>query len=142
MTAITSSARLDAEALPPQPASPASVAWRRFRRHRLAMIGMFMLIAVTLFVTAGSLFVSGYCAGLRRDVVGERWANCNDMAMIRLLAREDAGLAIIPPIVVRDELGAGTLVEAARLDGISETFFAVTQRRRFPNPLLKEILRH
>jgi len=62
------------------------------------------------------------------------------MAMIRLLARADAGLAIIPPIVVQDELAAGTLVEAARLDGIGETFTAVTLQRRFPNPLLAEVL--
>lgn len=67
-------------------------------------------------------------------------AEVDDMAMIRLLARADAGLAIIPPIVVRDELSSGVLVEAARLDGITETFFAVTQTRRFPNPLLSEIV--
>jgi LysR family transcriptional activator of nhaA len=67
-------------------------------------------------------------------------AEVDDMAMLRLLARADAGLAIIPQIVVRDELQSGTLVEAARLDGISETFFAVTQTRRFPNSLLTEVL--
>jgi LysR family transcriptional activator of nhaA len=67
-------------------------------------------------------------------------AEVDDMAMIRLLARADAGLAIIPPIVVQDELAAGTLVEAARLDGIGETFTAVTLQRRFPNPLLAEVL--
>jgi LysR family transcriptional regulator, transcriptional activator of nhaA len=68
-------------------------------------------------------------------------AEVDDMAMIRLLARADAGLAIIPPIVVRDELQSGLLVEAARLDGISEAFLAVTLERRFPNPLLAEVLR-
>jgi LysR family transcriptional activator of nhaA len=68
-------------------------------------------------------------------------AEVDDMAMIRLLARADAGLAIIPPIVVQDELRAGLLVEAARLDDIRETFFAVTLQRRFPNPLLAEVLR-
>ncbi|WP_135449796.1 LysR family transcriptional regulator [Tabrizicola caldifontis] len=67
-------------------------------------------------------------------------AEVDDMAMIRLLVRADAGLAIIPPIVVQDELQAGTLVEAARLDGISETFLAVTRERRFPNPLLADVL--
>ncbi len=67
-------------------------------------------------------------------------AEVDDMAMIRLLARADAGLAIIPPIVVRDELLSGTLVEASRLDGIGETFFAVTRERRFPNPLLTDVL--
>ncbi len=67
-------------------------------------------------------------------------AEADDMAMIRLLAREDAGLAIIPPIVVRDELRAGLLVEAATLDGIGESFLAVTLQRRFPNPLLAGLL--
>ncbi len=67
-------------------------------------------------------------------------AEVDDMAMIRLLARADAGLAIIPPIVVRDELSSGTLVEASRLDGISETFLAITRDRRFPNPLLSDVL--
>ncbi len=67
-------------------------------------------------------------------------AEVEDMAMLRLLAREDAGLAVIPPIVVQDELAAGLLVEAARLDDVVETFLAVTAARRFPNPLLSEVL--
>jgi LysR family transcriptional activator of nhaA len=67
-------------------------------------------------------------------------AEVEDMAMLRLLAREDAGLAVIPPIVVQDELAAGLLIEAARLDDVTETFHAVTAARRFPNPLLSELL--
>ena len=78
----------------------------------------------------------------RLDVQPMLAAEVDDMAMIRLLARADAGLAIIPPIVVRDELLSGDLVEAARLDPISETFIAVTLQRRFPNPLLAEVLAH
>jgi LysR family transcriptional regulator, transcriptional activator of nhaA len=66
-------------------------------------------------------------------------AEADDMAMLRLFARENAGLAVIPPIVVRDELAAGVLTEAATLDGITEVFFAVTLERRFPNPLLAEL---
>ena len=76
----------------------------------------------------------------RLQVAPSYAAEVDDMAMIRLLARADAGLAIIPPIVVRDELQSGALVEASRLDGIVETFFAVTRERRFPNPLLKDVL--
>lgn len=68
-------------------------------------------------------------------------AEADDMAMLRLLAREDAGLAVIPPIVVRDELSAGTLVEVAQLDGIREHFMAVTRPRRFPHPVVEELLR-
>jgi len=61
------------------------------------------------------------------------------MAMMRLLSREDAGLAVIPPIVVRDELAAELLVEAHRLPGIVETFLAVMLERRFPNPIAQEL---
>lgn len=67
-------------------------------------------------------------------------AEADDMAMLRLLAREDAGLAVIPPIVVRDELATGLLVEAMRLEGIAESFHVVTLQRRFPNPLVAELL--
>lgn len=76
----------------------------------------------------------------RLGVVPTIAAEADDMAMMRLLAREDAGLSVIPPIVVRDELAAGSLVELARLDGISESFCAVTIQRRFPNPLVAEVL--
>lgn len=67
-------------------------------------------------------------------------AEVDDMAMLRLLAREDAGLAVIPRIVVQDELASGLLVEVARLPDISEVFLAVTRPRRFPNPLLTTLL--
>lgn len=67
-------------------------------------------------------------------------AEADDMAMLRLLAREDAGLAVIPPIVVRDELASGRLVEAVRLGDLAEVFLAVTGMRRFPNPLLAQVL--
>jgi len=67
-------------------------------------------------------------------------AEVEDMAMLRLLAREDAGLAVIPPIVVQDELAAGLLIEAAHFNDVTETFQAVTTARRFPNPLLSEVL--
>ncbi|MBA4326089.1 MAG: LysR family transcriptional regulator [Rhodobacter sp.] len=76
----------------------------------------------------------------RMQVTPVHAAEVDDMAMIRLLARADAGLAVIPAIVVRDELQSGALVEASRLDGIGETFFAVTRERRFPNPLLADVL--
>ncbi|SHN55507.1 LysR family transcriptional regulator [Erythrobacter sanguineus] len=67
-------------------------------------------------------------------------AEADDMAMIRLLARSDAGVAVIPPIVVQDELGAGLLYELFQLPEITEQFCAVTIARTFPNPLLKDVL--
>lgn len=74
--------------------------------------------------------------GIRPRIIAE----VEDMAMMRLLAREDIGLAVLPPIVVKDELEAGVLVEADQLPGIAETFYAVTMKRKFPNPLLRELL--
>lgn len=67
-------------------------------------------------------------------------AEGDDMAMLRLLARDKAGLAVIPPIVVQDELHNGILVEISQLPGLTESFYAVTLTRRYPNPLLKEII--
>lgn len=67
-------------------------------------------------------------------------AEIDDMAMMRLLTREGFGLAIVPPIVVRDELQSGLLVEFAALPDLRETFYAVTVERRFPNPLIAALI--
>lgn len=67
-------------------------------------------------------------------------AEVDDMAMLRLLTREGMGLAVAPPIVVRDELGAGVLCELGPLPGLTESFYAITPKRRFPNPVLAELL--
>lgn len=68
-------------------------------------------------------------------------AEVDDMAMMRLLARDGVGLAVLPPIVVRDELATGSLVELAQLPQVTESFYAVTLDRRFPNPLVAALLR-
>ena len=76
--------------------------------------------------------------GLRPQIAAE----VDDMAMMRLLAREGIGLAVLPPIVVQDELSSGRLREAGRLPGIGETFYAVTIKRRLPIPILTELLKN
>jgi LysR family transcriptional activator of nhaA len=67
-------------------------------------------------------------------------AEVDDMAMLRLLAREGIGLAVVPPIVVKDELESGVLTEIGQINGLSETFYAITLSRRFPNPLVRNLL--
>ena len=67
-------------------------------------------------------------------------AEVDDMAMLRLLAREGHGLALAPSIVVRDELESGLLVEFARVEQLEERFYALTAMRRFPNPSLATLL--
>jgi LysR family transcriptional activator of nhaA len=74
--------------------------------------------------------------GIRPQIAAE----VDDMAMMRLLAREGIGLAVLPPIVVKEELASGLLIEADELPGIVEAFYAVTVERRFPNPMLKLLL--
>ncbi|PRX37217.1 LysR family transcriptional regulator, transcriptional activator of nhaA [Meinhardsimonia xiamenensis] len=91
--------------------------------------------------TAESPLRAGFDALLESfSIVPRILAEADDMAMLRLLARSGAGLAVVPPIVVQDELASGRLAELARLDGLTETFYAVTLRRRFPNPLVREAL--
>lgn len=73
--------------------------------------------------------------GIRPTIAVE----ADDMAMLRLIARERTGLAVLPPIVVRDELASGVLTEIAQLPDLVETFHAITLKRRFPNPLLRQL---
>ncbi|APE30665.1 LysR family transcriptional regulator [Halomonas aestuarii] len=67
-------------------------------------------------------------------------AEVDDMAMMRLLARDTHHLAVMPPVVVRDELRAGTLTDFGALPGVFEEFYAITIRRRFESPLVKRLL--
>lgn len=67
-------------------------------------------------------------------------ADVDDMAMVRLLARGGAGLAVAPAVVVADELASGRLATVADDLGISETFYALTIPRSFPHPLLKTLV--
>ena len=76
-------------------------------------------------------------AGIRPNILAE----VDDMAMLRLLAREREGVTLVPPIVVRDELKSGTLIEHCRIPEVTEKFYAIVQKRRFPNQLLAEILK-
>lgn len=76
----------------------------------------------------------------RLGVTPQIAAEVEDMAMMRLLAREGAGLAVLPPIVVKEELEAGILIELDILTGVEENFVAVTTRRKFPNPLTGELI--
>jgi LysR family transcriptional activator of nhaA len=74
--------------------------------------------------------------GLRCRVLAE----VDDMAMLRLLARDTLGVAMLPPVVVRDELHSGVLQEYAVVPHLFESFYAITVQRHFEPPLLKALL--
>jgi LysR family transcriptional activator of nhaA len=67
-------------------------------------------------------------------------AEVDDMALLRLLARDAGGIALVPSVVVRDELKSGALVEHAVVPDLHENFYAITVPRRFAPPLLRELL--
>lgn len=67
-------------------------------------------------------------------------AEADDMAMLRLIARDTEAIALLPPVVVKDELNTGRLKELYQIPDIHETFYAVTATRRYPNPYLKTLL--
>jgi LysR family transcriptional regulator, transcriptional activator of nhaA len=76
-------------------------------------------------------------AGVRPRVLAE----VDDMAMMRLLAREGEGLALVPPVVVIDEIQRKELVKTHTIAQIHETFYAISPSRKFPNPLVGELVR-
>jgi LysR family transcriptional activator of nhaA len=74
--------------------------------------------------------------GLRPNVRAE----VDDMAMLRLLARDAGAPALVPTVVVQDELRSGVLRELAVVPGLHEQFYAITVKRHFTPPLLKSLL--
>jgi LysR family transcriptional activator of nhaA len=67
-------------------------------------------------------------------------AEVDDMATMRLLARDTEAVALVPSVVVRDELRSGLLSELCVVPGLLETFYAITVDRRFQHPLIKALL--
>lgn len=67
-------------------------------------------------------------------------AEVDDMAMMRLLTRDTGHFAIMPPVVVRDEMKSGALADYGALPGVFEEFYAISIRRQFETPALRELL--
>ncbi|MDX1341611.1 MAG: LysR family transcriptional regulator [Reinekea sp.] len=68
-------------------------------------------------------------------------AESNDMAMLRLLARDTGALSVLPPVVVKDEIEQGILEEYQRIPDIFENFYAITTQRKFVPEIVLELLR-
>jgi LysR family transcriptional activator of nhaA len=66
-------------------------------------------------------------------------AEVDDMALLRLLARDSDSVALLPRVVVQDELEAGALVEYGVVPDLHEDFWSITVQRRFEPPLLKAL---
>ncbi len=67
-------------------------------------------------------------------------AEVDDMALLRLLARDSDGVALMPTIVAQDELRSGRLVELAVVPDLYENFYGVTVQRRYEPSLIGQLL--
>lgn len=67
-------------------------------------------------------------------------AEADDMAMLRLLARDTGALAVMPEVVVKDELKQGKLVNYLTLPNVYENFYALTVKRQRQSPLINELI--
>ena len=68
-------------------------------------------------------------------------AEVDDMAMLRLLVRDSDSVALVPSVVVQDELGSKQLSEYCVVPNLHENFYAISVKRQFESPLLKALLR-
>ncbi len=67
-------------------------------------------------------------------------AEVDDMAMLRLLARDSNYVSLVPAVVVLDELRSGLLEEYVAVPNLFEEFYAITVRRQYQHPLLRSLL--
>ena len=80
---------------------------------------------------------------VRCEQLGIRYrvrAEVDDMALLRLLARDSDAIALVPAVVVQDELSTGRLVEYAVVPDLHENFYGVTIQRRYEPPLVQALL--
>ena len=67
-------------------------------------------------------------------------AEVDDMAMLRLVARDSGWLTVLPEVVVQDELLAGVLVTVGRSTLLQENFYAITTLHRHRMERLEQLL--
>ncbi|MEO5795261.1 MAG: LysR family transcriptional regulator [Rhodoferax sp.] len=67
-------------------------------------------------------------------------AEVDDMAMLRLIARDSGWLTVLPEVVVQDELQAGILVAVGHSTALQERFYAITTPHRHRIELLEQLL--
>ena len=134
---------------------PAHVTKRHFRCRRLARQPVSIVSARRVRfrfpadLAAHAMILPGTASELRLefdalcDRLGVRirvLAEVDDMATIRLLAADSDALALVPSVVVRDELRQGLVHELCVVPEIAESFYAVTLERRFQHPLARLLL--
>jgi LysR family transcriptional regulator, transcriptional activator of nhaA len=67
-------------------------------------------------------------------------AEVDDMAMMRLIARDSGWLTVLPEVVVQDELRSGSLVCAGQSSLLKEHFYAITTPQHQRMELLEKFI--
>jgi LysR family transcriptional activator of nhaA len=81
----------------------------------------------------------GLCAQyqFQPNIIGE----ADDMAMLRLLTRDTKAVAVMPSVVVKDEIANNNLTVYATLPNIFENFYVVTVQKQITNNLVNELIK-
>lgn len=77
---------------------------------------------------------------LTADVKPRLRAEVDDMAMLRLIARDSGWLTVLPEVVVQDELRTGGLVRVGQSTQLQEHFYAITTPHRHRLERLERLL--
>lgn len=75
--------------------------------------------------------------GLTLKVGGE----VDDVALLRVLALSGKGIVLIPKMGVVNDLANRNLVLIHEFKNFTQAFYAITRQKRFPNPLIAELVR-
>lgn len=67
-------------------------------------------------------------------------AEADDMAMLRLLARDSGAFSVLPPVVVKDEIAQGVLVLYQDIPDAYEHFYAISAQKKFMPDALNKLL--
>lgn len=68
-------------------------------------------------------------------------AEVDDMAMLRLIARDSGWLTVVPEVVVQDELKSKLLVKVGESADLKENFYAITTPHRYRIERLERLLK-
>jgi len=93
--------------------------------------------SVTLNIPDRSQF-DALCASA--NVAPRLRAEVDDMAMLRLIARDSGWLTVLPEVVVQDELRTGALVKVGHSSVLQERFYAITAPHRHRSELLESLM--
>jgi len=63
------------------PLSPLVLGVRRFRKHRMAMFGLALLVMLVMYISFAGYLSHGYCTPVGQELSGEAWSDCNDTSL-------------------------------------------------------------